>query len=355
MWNDPGRGVGRGHSKLAREFRQIAAIALPLILGAVAAGCKPGRDADAAATVNGRAIALAEVDRACEREETQTAQIPLSQQRDLCRLSALDRLIDDEILQQQAEKLKIAATEDDIDSKLIELKALSTSEEFDEHLKRQGVTLQEFRREVGRTQSQERLFNKEINSKITVTDADIAGYYHAHLSEFDLPELCFRLARIVVNANPDPAKAVRKAESLIDMLQSGENFATVAEQFSEDPETANSGGEMPLVTESALKGNPEVYGAIVSRHPGQFTQPIALRERPGSTAVSSYVIVKFLETETGGQHNLDDPRVQQSIRVGLRQRRAQLLRVAYLESLRNGARVQNYLAEDFFENHPNGQ
>jgi peptidyl-prolyl cis-trans isomerase SurA len=47
---------------------------------------------------------------------------------------------------------------------------------------------------------------------------------------------------------------------------------------------------------------------------------------------------------------LNDPRVQQAIRQQLRDRREQLLKAAYYESLRDDAKVRNYYAEEVLKN-----
>ena len=47
---------------------------------------------------------------------------------------------------------------------------------------------------------------------------------------------------------------------------------------------------------------------------------------------------------------MNDPRVQQAIRQQLRDRREQLLKAAYYETLRDGAKVTNYYAEEVLKN-----
>ncbi len=331
------------------EWRQTVTIAVWVFLGAVLTSCKQVRVAEAVATVNGRAITRSELERACAGQSNGTSQSLQIGEADLCKLSELNRLIDEEILQQQAEKLHVAATQDDVESRLIEMNAPYTAEEFTNFLKRQGVTIDELKREIGRIQSQENLFNKEINGKITVTDADIAIYYRAHASEFNLPEQYFHLAKIVVNTDSDPSKALTKIVTILDLLHSGQDFSVVAANYSDDKETSIKGGDMGMIGESALKSYPTVYDALSKRQTGQFTDVIPMHESATSTTVMRYVIVKIIETVPGGQHELSDPRVQQRIRLDLRRRRSELLTTAYLEILRNQAHVKNYFAEDFFK------
>jgi peptidyl-prolyl cis-trans isomerase SurA len=59
--------------------------------------------------------------------------------------------------------------------------------------------------------------------------------------------------------------------------------------------------------------------------------------------------------EPAGQRELGDPRVQQAIRSQLRDRREQLLKAAYYESLRDSAKVRNYFSDDILKSNGNIQ
>jgi peptidyl-prolyl cis-trans isomerase SurA len=63
-----------------------------------------------------------------------------------------------------------------------------------------------------------------------------------------------------------------------------------------------------------------------------------------------YRILKVLAKEPAGQRELQDPRVQQTIRETLIYRKDQLLRNAYVEVARNQAKVENYFAESIIRN-----
>ena len=77
---------------------------------------------------------------------------------------------------------------------------------------------------------------------------------------------------------------------------------------------------------------------------------LAIPEGPGSKRAAFYVIFKLIDREAAGQRELNDPRVQQTIRAELRQERSQLLKNAYIEMLRDEAHVENYFAEEIFKN-----
>jgi peptidyl-prolyl cis-trans isomerase SurA len=124
----------------------------------------------------------------------------------------------------------------------------------------------------------------------------------------------------------------------------------LAANFSERPDNSQSGGDMGFITESQLRSEPEVYTAINKLKPGQVTEVLPLYENsPAGKRPVGYAIYRLLDKEAAGQRELNDPRVQQKIREQLRNARSQLLQNAYLEMLRDQARVENYFAEQVFK------
>ena len=345
-----------------------AAITLILACGAGVSGCKRAHGPDVLASVNGKPIMRSEVETLYRANLGDSKQEPPKDQADTVRLNIVRERIDEEIVEQRAAKLNLTATDDEVETKLAEFKAPYTQEEFDQRLKSQHLTLDELKKEIRRTRTEEKLFNKEINSKINVTDADISNYYNGHKGDFNLIEPRYRLAQIVVTPQPAPPQqqqqpinmqnskanndtdAKKKIETLHGRLESGEDFGTLAANFSEDPSTASNGGDMGGIMESQLRNRPEVYEAINKLKPGQITPVLAIADAPGSKRVAFYVIFKLVDKEAAGQRELNDPRVQQTIRAELRQERSQLLKNAYIEMLRDQAHVENYFAEEIFKN-----
>ena len=112
--------------------------------------------------------------------------------------------------------------------------------------------------------------------------------------------------------------------------------------YSEDPASSGSGGDLGYVPESSLaQSDPALKKAVLVLKPGQVSDVIVLRD--------SYRILKLVAKEAPGQRELSDPTVQQSIRDNIRNRKEQLLRAAYLAVARNDAKVTNYLAQQVVE------
>lgn len=289
----------------------------------------------------------------------ETPEAPSSQQADIQRLNLLRGMIDDEILQQRAAKLNLVASDEDVNAKLTEIKALSTKEEFESQLKARGQSLDDLKKQIRRALTTTKLLNKEIESKINITDADITSYYNGHKSEFNFIEPRYQIAQIVVTGTspqqsgnqqarrvPNEAEARKEIDNIRNRLQSGDDFGTLAAQYSENANFASNGGDMGFVPESQLQAESDLYAGIVKLKPGQLTDIIPAYDAsaPGRHFLG-FAIYKLLGREPAGQREINDPRVQQTIRSGLRESHAQLLKNAYYEMLHDNAKIRNYFAE----------
>jgi len=341
---------------LSRVRGSLALAVLSLAL--FAGGCShQDSDKDVMAKVNGYKILRSEVDKAYN---TQTAGSPqkLSPLEDQAlRLNILRQLIDIRLQLQKAEKLGIVATDDEVDSKFNQARAPYTKEEFEKRLKDLGLTEEDSKQQIRRNLTIDKLMNKEIASKITITDADIQNYYNQNKAQFNLVEPRYYLAHITVTSQPglqgsgipdkaqDEAQAHKKIEMIHNRLDSGEDFATLAARYSEDPDTRNNGGELGPTPESQIKAvDPATREAILKLKRDQYTGILPLLDARSHQPVG-YQVFKLISKDLAGQRELSDPAVQQWIRNQLRTQREQILRAAYDEVLHDGADVRNYYAE----------
>jgi len=326
-------------------------------------GCHQTPSPEVLATINGKEILAGELDRAYKQSLDPNAPAPSAEEAAIKRLAILHQLIQDEVLQQRAAKLNLVATDEEVNAKLTDLKAPYTQEEFDRQLKERNQTLDDLRRDLRHTLTQNKLVNKEIESKINITEVEIASFYNAHKSEFNQIEPRYHLARIVVTNEPskqvinlqnnkatNDAEARKKIQALRTRLESGEDFASVAARFSEDPTSSSNGGDFGFVLESQLKSDPDIFNAISKLKAGQITEtmPMIQGESSGRKTIG-YQIFTLIEKSPAGQGELSDPRVHQKIWQSLRNSHAQLLQDAYLEMLYSDAKIHNYLAETIYK------
>lgn len=346
----------RAHSSVV-----LFALAGGLLLPALN-GCHSTPKPDVMATVNGKEILKADLEKKYQSLKAgmgATPQTPTQAQADIERLAVLRQMIDEEILQQRAAKLNLTASDEDVNAKITEMKAPFTQEKFDEQLKAHNLTLDDIKRDERRMLTQTKLLNKEIESKVNISESEIQDYFNQHKAEYNFIEPQYHLAQIAVSsASAQPARnlqnnkasgdtdARNKINALRAKLQNGEDFGAIALNYSENQNTAQNNGDMGLIPESSLRSDPDVFSAVGKLTPGQITDVIPVFDGPGPNHhVAGYAIYKLIGREPAGQRDLSDPRVQQVIRQGLRDARAQLLKNAYFEMLHNEAKVHNYLAE----------
>ena len=350
-----------------KRSRSVALAVSSLLLLIALAGCKNTPAPDVMATVNGKNILRSDLDKAYNNymaTQGQAPQEPSPEQADIVRLNLLGQLITNEILDQRAAKLNLTASDEDVNAKLTELKAPYTQEEFDKQMKQRNITLDDMKQQIRRQLTSTKLVNKEIESKINITDADITNYYNAHKSDYNVIEPQYHLARIVVYAGPpqqsgsfpnnkpvSDADARKKIQNVHNRLTSGEDFGALAMNFSEDQNANSNAGDIGFLAESTLQqSDPAAFAAISKLKPGQITDVLPVYGGTGpSPRAIGYAVYKLFAREPAGQRELNNPSVQQNIRQGLRESHAQLLRLAYFEMLRDDSKVRNYFAEQILK------
>ncbi len=330
-----------------------------VLLLAGVAGCK--RDSppepDVWAVVNGQEIHRGEAEKyyamnSQNAPQSQDEAISLT-------LNVLDELINDDILVQRAQKLGLQATDGEVEDKFTEFKSPYTEDEFQRQLKDRGVGVDDLKQQIRTQLSAQKLINREVVSKISITDQDVTNFYNQNKAQFNVAEKNYRIAQILVTPRRDPQlrnrknddattepEAQKKCAALLAQLNKGADFSELAMDYSEDPATASSGGDLGYVTETNLnQSDPILKQAVVALKPGEISGVVTTHEADGV----HYRILKLISEEVPGQRELSDPQVQQSIRDTLRNRKEQVLRAAYIADARDQAKVVNYLAEQVME------
>src|SRR5438034_3758856 len=310
--------------------------------------------ADVGARVNGKDTRTAQLEKQYQNRLNGAEQPPSAEEAQDLKLQVLNQLINDQILLEMASAAGLSATDAEVDVKFNEFKNQYTEEKINDLLKEQKMTIDDIRNELRKSITIEKLVNKEITSKISVTDAEIKNFYEKNKESFNLPE-SYHIAHILVTpvADPDlrngksddaksPDEARQKAARLLREVQGGRDFATVARESSEDPSSGPNGGDLNFQPLQAIENiDPRLAQAVQKMRAGE-TYPQVIETRYG------FHILKLLEKDAGGQKDLADPRVQANVRQAIFNRKDQTLKAAFSEMARNKATVMNFLAERIF-------
>src|SRR5262245_20086682 len=331
----------------------LALITASLLIASCGSASKAS--ADVVARVNGKDITSSQLEKQFQNRLNGAEQPPSSEEAQDLKLQVLNQMINDQILLEQASTASLSATDAEVDVKFNELKNQYTEDKFKDLLKEQKMSTDDIRNELRKSITIDKLVNKEITSKISVTDAEIKNFYDKNKESFNLPE-SFHIAHILVTpvADPDlhngknddaksPEEARQKALRLLKEVQSGRDFGVVAKESSEDPSSGPAGGDLNFQPLQAIENiDPRLAQAVQKMRVGE-TYPQVIETRFG------FHILKLTEKEAGGQKDLSDPRVQADARQTIFNRKDQTLKNAFSEAARNKATVVNYLAQRILE------
>jgi peptidyl-prolyl cis-trans isomerase SurA len=340
---------------------------VPFALLAVAAAACGGNSggpsgppsADTWATVDGRTITRDQVEKAFRRGQDPAA--PLSPEEAMtAKLSIVNEMILQDILLAKAQALKIEVPQSELDSAYAERKKNLSDANFEEELKKRNLTADDMRDTLRRELLVKKLLDQEVTGKVTVTDQEINDFYNANKAQFTLAEESYRIAQIVVT--PDRAQqqtnrtgndatsaqeATFKVRMIMERLKAGAAFADVAADYSEDPESAQRGGDLGLVPVSALKQAPQpLRDAVIGKQPGSVSV---------ATSGGIHTVVAVIAHEQAGERTLSTPGVKDAITQTLKNRKEQLLRTAYLSAARGDASVVNYAARQVVQSNGKAQ
>jgi parvulin-like peptidyl-prolyl isomerase len=347
--------------KTARLLKRVTLLAL---IALATSACSSGGGSDAkdstvAATVNGKTIMLAEVERALNQQaggkQSQLSQLELAQ----ARLQILGSLIQREVLFQRAEREKVLPTEDQITALINQQKQQSgmTDNDFQKSLTEQNLTMESLRAEARKDIAIKNLQDK-FSSKITVNDKEVEEFYNANRQQF-VSARGAALAVIIVdpadnsgqgipaaNDAKNEAEAKLKIDNLYQQLKGGADFATVARSKSEDATSLVRGGDIGFFSEDGMKqaGLPkELMDLLMGMEVGSFTEPKPVNGR--------WYVFKLAEKRLQTENlTLESPGVRQQITQALTNQRKEILNAALLEVAMNEAKIVNSLSANMIAN-----
>jgi len=270
------------------------------------------------------------------------------------KLNVLNDLILQESLLAKAATLKLDVPENEITGAYDKARGGVSEEEFQKGLTARGLTPAEVREGFRRELLAQKVLDQEVKAKATVSDQEVQSFFDKNRTRFSLPEEAYHLAQIVVTPFRDPQltnstgddattpeQATIKVKVLMERLKRGAQFQDLAAAYSEDPESTRRGGDVGFVPMSKLKqAPPPLQSAVIGKTPGTATV---------ASINGGHTIVFVLEHEQAGQRDLSTPGVKNRITDALRNEREQMLRVAYMSSVRADTPVVNYAARRLLE------
>ncbi|MEY3171084.1 MAG: Chaperone SurA, partial [Pseudomonadota bacterium] len=176
----------------------------------------------------------------------------------------IERLISNSIQIQLAHQTGLKISDAQVDKtieRIAEKNKLNVAD-FKKNLEADGTNFYKFREEIRNEITIAQLKEREVDSKILITDGEIDNFLNAQSKEFqDEFEVAHILIRVPEDASPEKIdKLKNKAEEAIKQIQSGKNFTQVSAIFSETPNALEGGNlgwkkasDLPTLFVDALK------------------------------------------------------------------------------------------------------
>jgi parvulin-like peptidyl-prolyl isomerase len=310
---------------------------------------------EAAATVNGKAIKMEDVERAVKQQaqgqESKLSPLELAG----ARLQVLQSLIEQEVMFQKAEKETTVPTEEEVTAEVNKQKTDSrlSVEEFDKQMKQAGLDEKSFRENIRKGLAIKKLVEKITGKIEPPRDSEIEAFYKGN-PELFVKKRGVRLAAIVIDPSNsgqgDPTtndtEASLKVKEVLEKLQQGQDFATLAREYSEDP-SKFQGGDMGYISEEDLK---RTFGEQIGA--GFMNPQFAVGRVTNMIPFNGKGYIFKLQERIEKEENLtlESPNVRQQITDALVNNRKQLLAASYQAIAMNEAKIENLLAKKVVDN-----
>lgn len=342
--------------------KKVSLFLVLAMVGAFAAACGeagpvvgPVDPNATAATVNGKAITMEEVERAVKQQsqgqEGRLSQLELAG----ARLQVLQSLVEQEVMYQKAEKEQTLPTDEEVTAEYNKRKTGSglSQEQWDAKMKEVGETEASAKLAIKKGLAIQKLTEK-ITGKIDAPkDSEIEQFYNGNKAAFKNKRGA-QFGAIVIDprdlgegdTTKNEIEAQAKAREIGARLLSGADFATVARENSEDSDTRLRGGDWRYFSEEEMKQTfPQGFAeAVMQLNSGDIVRQLIPFE-------GRYLILKVQrKQEKDEDRTLDSPGVRQEINEYLTNARKQLLAASYQAMAMNEARVENNLAKRVVEN-----
>ena len=213
------------------------------------------------AIVNGEIITLSEL-RAISVPYLEKMKLKFSLKSDEEQIKEIERrilnqLIDEKLVNQEADSLEIKVDDKEVDIAVRDIisKNNMTKDQFVQVLLEEGLSFEDYRKQLKDQMKKMRLLDQEIKSKIQITEKEIEKYYKEHIDDYNTPpEVSIQQILLIIpsEASEQEIKQIReKADGIVQKIREGEDFTDMVKLYSQDA-TADVGGVMGAFRQGEL-------------------------------------------------------------------------------------------------------
>jgi len=249
----------------------------------------------------------------------------------------LENLINMELLYQEAQKSGVAVDDAIVEEHLAKLKKQFGSEkEFKEALEKMNASEAALRAQSKKGLTVKEFVDKKIIQDVVVPDKEVRDFYDSHPNSFRQPEQV-KASHILIKAEPEAkdeekALARKKLKGIQKRVEKGEDFATLAKEYSEGPSGARGGDLGYFGRGQMVKPFEEV---AFSLKPGEVSEIVETN--------FGYHLIKCVDKKPETTVAYKD--IKEKLRQFLKQKKGREKMGSYIETLKKNAKIERYLPE----------
>jgi parvulin-like peptidyl-prolyl isomerase len=247
---------------------------------------------------------------------------------------ALEGLVDLKLEQQQAQELKLGVTPEEVDRAVEAVREQNKLDEatFREALKREGFTMENYRKTLKQQLLQMKVENTAVRSRVNVSDDEVRNYYNQNVRQLGSEsEAHLRWVLVAVDKDAAAGEVERKkktAQLVVDRAKAGTAFAELAKKYSDDPLSKEEGGDLGWVGHGVL--DDALESAVQSMDAGDVRGPFR--------ATRGFVVLQLVERKQSGVRPFDQ--VKDQLKLQLMDEQFKKAKDSWLRELRKKAHVE---------------
>ncbi len=248
------------------------------------------------------------------------------------RPKAIKALVDDELMFQRAEELDMDVDKSAVKAaRKIIIKSVGGKSQYEKALKSHGISDREYRKRLRHRLLIDKFVKERIEDAAIVRDEEVSSYYEQNKGMYVRPE-ARKISHIFIKVPPVPTEEqleqlTQRAELVLQKLNDGEDFATLAWEYSDGPYKVK-GGDMGLLHKGRLA--PKLEEEIEKLEVGETSGVIR--------TIYGFHIARV--TEIRPEEQLPFEEVKDKIKTELEQNRLTEIRETIITELREKAEIE---------------
>lgn len=236
----------------------------------------------------------------------------------------LDKMIDEELIRQDAQNLKISVTDAEIADaiEMVAIRQKKNANQFKFALLNQNISFINYAKQIESELLWSRIISEILRSKVKINESETKEFLEQHNVEINVKRLF--IAEVYI---PFGENSKMLADKLAVELKNGADFKNIVKQFSQDALAVQNHGEIGWISQKDV--DPKIYDEVSKLKKGEYSNAVSLSD--------GYYIFKVLDTKFETKIEEGDLKAAQN---NIFMRKLQNVAKGYLIDLRKNAFVE---------------